>query len=544
MTVKVDYLVVGSGIAGLTFARKAAKHGSVALLTKRELSEANTRYAQGGIAAVVDPDDSFQSHIRDTHIAGDGLCHEDVVRLCVESGPRVIKELVQLGVEFSRKEAESEEALGPFDLGREGGHRARRVLHAGDITGAEIERALVEDIRQRDNVQIFEHHIAINLIQNHDIDPTLPRSERRVLGAYALDIKSGEVLTLVARTTVLATGGVGKVYLYTSNPDIASGDGIAMAYRAGARIANMEFIQFHPTCLYHPKAKNFLISEALRGEGGELRLSNGEPFMRRYHEMGSLAPRDIVARAIDAELKRSGEDSVFLDMTHRSRDFIERRFPNIHATCLSFGIDMTSEPIPVVPAAHYSCGGVQVDTNGQSSLAGLLAIGECTCTGLHGANRLASNSLLEGAVYGHRAAQHARTVVDELRSSPWPALPPWDPGHARPSDEGVVIAQNWDEIRRVMSNYVGIVRTVRRLMRARRRLELLVGEIHTYYWDYIITNDLIELRNLATVAQLIIECAMRRRESRGLNYNLDYPTRDDARWQRDTVVDRLMLEGF
>ncbi len=535
----VDYLVIGSGISGLNFALEAARHGTVAVVTKREISEANTRYAQGGIAAVVDPEDTFEGHIEDTLVAGAGLCDPDVVRICVEDGPEQIARMVELGVAFSRRQdAEADDPM-PYDLGREGGHHARRVLHAGDITGAEIERALVERIRSAGNIEVFEHHIAVNLITRG----TRYASDHRVVGCYVLDKATGQVATFAAHCTVLATGGLGKVYLYTSNPDVATGDGIAMAYRVGARVANMEFIQFHPTCLYHPKAKNFLISEALRGEGGELINAEGEAFMRDHHELGSLAPRDIVARAIDAELKRSGAESVFLDMTHLSRDFVEQRFPNIDETCRSFGVDMTRDPIPVVPACHYSCGGIQVGRSGETSVTGLLAIGETTCTGLHGANRLASNSLLEGAVYALRAATYGRSLVDRFRGGGHPTIVPWETGVARPSEEAVIITQNWDELRRFMWNYVGIVRTNRRLLRARKRVDLLWSEVLEYYWDYHITADLIELRNLAVVARLIIESALRRRESRGLHYNLDYPERDDVNWLHDTVVDRRMLEG-
>jgi len=544
MPTQVDYLVIGSGIAGLSFALRAAKHGSVALVTKRDISEANTKYAQGGIAAVVDPDDSFEGHIFDTEEAGAGLCDAEVVKLCVEDGPRQIDQLVARGVKFSLREAGPADENVLFDLGREGGHRARRVLHAGDITGAEIERALVAAVIAEPNVQVLEHHIAVNLIATDSKKMPAPVSERRVVGAYILDIESERVKTIVAHATILASGGLGKVYLFTSNPDVASGDGIAMAYRVGADIANMEFVQFHPTCLFHPKAKNFLISEALRGEGGELLTATGEAFMKRYHELGSLAPRDIVARAIDTELKRSGDDSVFLDMRHLSKEFIERRFPNIHGTCKSFGIDMTKEPIPVVPACHYSCGGVKVNTWGESSVPGLFAIGETSCTGLHGANRLASNSLLEGAVYADRAASKAKEWVIAHQNGGFWEAPTWDPGVSRPSDEAVIIAQNWDEIRRFMWNYVGIVRTNRRLFRARTRINLLSAEIAEYYWNYTITSDLIELRNLATVARLVVECALRRRESRGLHYNLDYPNRDDQNWAHDTVLDRLMIEGY
>lgn len=543
--VQADYLVIGSGISGLSFALKACKHGSVVIVTKRTIDEANTRYAQGGIAAVVDPDDTFDAHIYDTEEAGAGLCDPEVVRLCVEDGPRQVDQLIERGVQFTLREPGERSVNVGFSLGREGGHRARRVLHAGDITGAEIERALVAAVRAEDNITVYEQHIAVNLISTgtRTVRGDASNGAVRVVGAYVLDIASGEVATMAAHCTVMASGGAGKVYLYTSNPDVASGDGIAMAYRVGARIANMEFVQFHPTCLYHPKAKNFLISEALRGEGGELLTATGERFMTRYHELGSLAPRDIVARAIDNELKRSGEDSVFLDMTHLSKEFIEERFPNIHGTCLEFGVDMTKEPIPVVPACHYTCGGIQVSTSGESSVAGLFAIGEASCTGLHGANRLASNSLLEGAVYADRAADAAREWVDDHRGMTIPEIVPWDTGVARPSDEAVIINQNWDEIRRFMWNYVGIVRTNRRLFRAKKRIEMLQQEISEYYWMYTVTSDLIELRNIATVARLIIECALRRRESRGLHYNLDYPERDDDSWRRDTVVDRLMLVG-
>lgn len=526
----VDVLVLGSGIAGLSFALDAARHGSVLVVTKRELVEANTRYAQGGVSSVLGADDSFAEHVQDTLVAGAGLCKPDVVRLCVEEGPAVVERLVKLGVEFDRGDD------GAFDLGREGGHSKRRVLHAGDITGAAIQRALVRAARAHPDIEILEHHHGVDLITT--AKHLRVGGRNRCLGAYVLDVEQRRVLTVRARCTVLATGGAGKVYKYTSNPPVATGDGVAMAYRAGARVANLEFFQFHPTCLFHPKANSFLISEALRGEGGVLRLMDGSPFMKRYHTLGSLAPRDVVARAIDNELKRRGEPYVLLDMSAREPDYLAERFPNIHARCLELGIDMRSDPIPVVPAAHYMCGGVQTDVDALTSLDGLLAIGEVACTGLHGANRLASNSLLEGAVFGARAA---RTVAARLGAArePVPELPHWDAGDAREPDEVVVITQNWKEIRRFMWNYVGIVRSDRRLARARRRIELMRDEIHEYYWDYRVTPDLLELRNLAVVAELIIRSACLRKESRGLHYTLDHPDRSDGRFGTDTVLEGL-----
>lgn len=526
----VDVLVLGSGIAGLSFALDAARSGRVLVVTKRELVEANTRYAQGGVSSVLGDDDSFGEHVADTLTAGAGLCKPDVVRLCVEEGPAVVRRLVEWGVEFDRG------ADGAFDLGREGGHSKRRVLHAGDITGAEIQRALVRAARAHPDIQILEHHHAVDLITT--AKHLRVGGRNRCVGAYVLDVPGRRVLTVRARCTVLATGGAGKVYKYTSNPPVATGDGVAMAYRAGARVANLEFFQFHPTCLFHPRANSFLISEALRGEGGVLRLMDGTPFMRQYHALGSLAPRDIVARAIDHELKRRGEPYVLLDMSAREGDYLAERFPNIHARCLELGIDMRRDPIPVVPAAHYMCGGVQTDVDARTNVAGLFAIGEVACTGLHGANRLASNSLLEGAVFGARAA---RTVAGELSDRGGPArdLPGWDPGDAREPDEVVVITQNWKEIRRFMWNYVGIVRSDRRLARARRRIDLLRDEIHEYYWDYRVTPDLLELRNLAVVAELIIRSACLRKESRGLHYTIDHPDRSDSRFGTDTVLEGL-----
>ncbi len=524
-----DYLVIGSGVAGLTFALSVADHGSVAVVTKRGRDEAATTYAQGGIAAVVGGADSFESHIQDTVTAGDGLCHEEVVRQVVAEGPEQVRRLVDWGVRFTKGENT------PFDLTLEGGHSHRRILHAGDITGREIERALLAALASHPNVELFEQHIAVNLITTDG----LARGRggpRRCCGAYVLEIPTREVHTFAAKSVALSTGGAGKVYLYTSNPDIASGDGIAMAYRAGAAVANLEFVQFHPTCLYHPQAKSFLISEALRGEGGRLLLADGTPFMRRYDPRGDLATRDIVARAIDAELKRRGDDCVFLDCTHLGAKFLKARFPTIHERCLGFGIDIAAQPIPVVPAAHYFCGGVRTDLDGRTGIDGLFACGEVASTGLHGANRLASNSLLEAVVMANRAAIAARER-HEGRKIAIPPIPPWDPGSATDSDEEVVITQNWDEIRRLMWNYVGIVRTDKRLMRALRRVRLLQEEIREYYWKSTVTSNLIELRNLALVAKLIIRCALARRESRGLHFTLDHPQASND-FRKDTVLQR------
>ncbi|MGI5864750.1 MAG: L-aspartate oxidase [Myxococcales bacterium] len=529
MLERFDFLVLGGGAAGLFFALKASRHGTVAVLTKRATSEGATNYAQGGIASVLSSEDSFDAHIADTLNAGAGLCRREAVEVCVREGPSRIAELQQYGVAFTQRN-------GILDLTREGGHSMRRVAHASDMTGREIERALLAACEDEPNIAFFPCSIAVDLITERKIG----RSDSdRCLGAYVLR-EDGRIDTFLAKVTLLATGGAGKVYLYTSNPDVATGDGVAMAYRAGARIANMEFYQFHPTCLYHPHAKSFLISEALRGEGGILRLRNGQTFMERYHPLGALAPRDVVARAIDAEMKRTGDDSVLLDMTHLPKAFLIERFPNIYATCKEFGIDMTSQPIPVVPAAHYMCGGVAVDLVAQTSVPHLLAAGEVSCTGVHGANRLASNSLLEGVVWGGRAAEYAKGLLAEAPAFETP--PPWDPGRAVDSDESVVVSHNWDEVRRLMWNYVGIVRTDKRLTRARRRLDLLREEIREFYWRFTVTGDILELRNIADVAKLIVECALRRRESRGLHYTLDYPERDDSRWLTDTVVTRAELE--
>jgi L-aspartate oxidase len=525
MPQRLDFLVLGGGVAGLSFAVEAAQHGSVAVLTKRSRSEGNTVYAQGGVAAVLSDRDSFALHEEDTLNAGAGLNHRDAVEVTVREGPERLRELAALGAHFDTRPD------GALDLTREGGHSARRIVHAGDITGREVERALLAACDDRPNIRFVSDSAAIDLI----LERKSPHGQPRCLGAYVL-LPTGQIETFLAKVTVLATGGAGKVYLYTTNPDVATGDGVAMAYRAGARIANMEFYQFHPTCLFSPEAKNFLISEALRGEGGKLRLRNGAPFMERYDSRAELAPRDIVARAIDSELKRTGDDFVLLDMTHLGRAFLLERFPNIYETCKDFGIDMAVQPIPVVPAAHYQCGGVVTDLGGQTSIPALFAVGEVANTGLHGANRLASNSLLEGLVFGHRAAKAAaveltpRALADDV--------PPWDPGAAVDPNEAVLVTHNWDEVRRLMWNYVGIVRTDKRLMRARRRLDLLREEIRDYYWRFKVTRDVIELRNIADVAHLMVECASRRKESRGLHYNLDYPNRDDHNWNKDTVVQR------
>ena len=521
-----DFLVLGSGIAGLSFALQAARHGSVTVLAKRGRSESNTAHAQGGIAAVLSPQDSVAQHVQDTLVAGAGLCREPAVRVAVEEGPVRVRELIELGAEFTRDST----PLG-YHLTREGGHSQRRVLHASDMTGREVERALLA-AADRAGIRILDEQVAIDLVTAAKLGAG---GRDRVLGAYVLDARTGEVHVHLAKVVVMATGGAGKVYLYTTNPDVATGDGLAMAHRAGAAIADLEFIQFHPTCLYHPQAKNFLISEALRGEGGILRNSAGERFMERYDPRRELAPRDVVARSIDSELKRRGDDCAFLDMTHLGKAFVVEHFPHIYTTCLAFGIDMAQVPIPVVPAAHYVCGGVCTDLRGQTTIPGLLAVGEVACTGLHGANRLASNSLLEGLVFGYRAAECAA----ELAAADLPALrvPDWNPGRAVPHEEGVIVKQNWDEIRGLMWNYVGIVRTDKRLARAQRRLDNLVGEIQEYYWGYLVTRDIVELRNLADVARLIVACAQERKESRGLHYTLSWPGADPS-WVRDTVLVR------
>ncbi|MFL6595445.1 MAG: L-aspartate oxidase, partial [Chthoniobacterales bacterium] len=484
-----DFVVIGSGIAGLTFALKAAKQGSVAVITKRRGADSNTAWAQGGIACVTSDEDSVELHLRDTLDAGAGLCDEAAVRTIVTEGPQRIRDLAALGVNFDKREVAGHREL---DLGREGGHSKRRILHVADATGAEVEKILLRELARTERVTLLENHMAVDLITAGKLGFA---AEDRCLGVYVLDEKSTDVETIRTDRLVLATGGCGKVYLYTTNPDVASGDGVAIAWRAGAMIANMEFIQFHPTCLFHAEAKSFLVSEAVRGEGGILRNERGEDFMPRYDSRGSLAPRDIVARAIDAEMKRSGAKCVYLDITQQPPEFLRERFPHIYETCLRFGIDMAKQPIPVVPAAHYQCGGIKTDVNGATTLPGLYAIGEVGCTGLHGANRLASNSLLEGLVIAHRACE--ALLRDQPPSHPMRniELPEWESGDAQDVDELVVIYHNWGEIRRLMWDYVGIVRTTKRLQRASARLRNLQREIREFYWNFKVTVDLLELRN-------------------------------------------------
>jgi L-aspartate oxidase len=540
--VTCDFLIIGTGVAGLFSALKAAAHGPVILISKQDAEESNTRYAQGGIACVTDEGDSFAAHVADTLAAGAGLCHADVVREIVAAGPARIRELIDFGIRFTRRGevAEDGAAARPdaYDLGREGGHSQRRILHAGDITGEEVAAVLLAQCRRHPNIRILDHHIAVDLVSTRHVHW---QTENRCLGAYVLDRATNVIETFISRFTILATGGAGKVYLYTTNPDVATGDGVAMAYRAFAEIANMEFLQFHPTCLYHPGAKSFLISEAVRGEGGLLKIRRRgqyEEFMQRYHELGSLAPRDIVARAIDNEMKRSGEPCVYLDIRHHDRRFLQRRFPRILARLKELGINMATDLIPVVPAAHYCCGGVRTDLCGRTTVRHLYAVGEVGCTGLHGANRLASNSLLEALVVAHNAVEDAVACGPATGLPERPEdIPDWNPGDAVDSDEQIVITHNWQEIRRFMWDYVGIFRTTKRLERAKNRIRMIRKEIEKYYWDFIVTADLVELRNLASVAEMIIDCAMVRRESRGLHFNTDYPV-DNAAPGKDTILRR------
>lgn len=535
MIKKTDFLVIGSGIAGLSYALKVAQFGKVTIVTKKKIQKSNTALAQGGVAAVFSEMDSFDLHIKDTLSAGDGLCNQEVVKMVVENGPGRIVELAGQGARFNM------DGQGQFDfaLGQEGGHSAKRIVFAQDLTGKEIEDTLVAKVESHENITILEDHIAVNLITFSTSvrnGLVVTQNENICCGAYVLDNQTGKIETFYSGITLLATGGASKVYLYTSNPDIATGDGIAMAYRAGASVADLEFVQFHPTCLFHPEAKNFLISEAVRGEGAFLIDETGRRFMEDYSPSKELACRDVVARAIDNELKKTGAESVFLDISHKDAHFIKNRFPNIYARCMEYGIDMTKEPIPVVPAAHYMCGGVATNLNGKTDIQRLYAVGETACTGLHGANRLASNSLLEALVYSHNAYETSLAEFKSIDNKITVSMDLWDETNAGDSDEAIVVSHNWDEIRRLMWNYVGIVRSDKRLQRAKRRIENIQQEINDYYWDFKVTSDLIELRNLATVAELIIQSALIRKESRGLHYNIEYPERDDVNWSKHTLL--------
>lgn len=516
-----DFLVVGSGIAGLSYALKCAELGSVVVVTKKRDVDTATNLAQGGIAAVLEKDDSVESHVNDTLLSGAGLCDEEVVRMVVKGGPDRVAELVELGVGF----VQDTENTSGYSLGREGGHSHRRVAHAYDLTGREIERALLEKARSHRNIKLLEEHIVVDLlVVEGAVLGWKSGGIVKCVGAYVMD--EGVVEPYRAKITALCSGGVGKVYLYTTNPDIATGDGVAMAFRAGAEVENMEFVQFHPTCLYHPEEKNFLISEAVRGEGAKLVGADGVPFMEKYDSRKDLATRDTVARAIDKELKETGEDCVFLDITHRDPEFVKKRFPTIYERCLSRGIDITKQPIPVVPAAHYMCGGVRTDMKGRTSIPGLIALGETACTGLHGGNRLASNSLLEAVVYADQAATFCKDIWDELRKEIIPEVDSWKSGDARNLSEEIIINHNWDSIRRVMWNYVGIVRSMKRLALAKKRMEFIYAEINQHYKEYFVTPNMVELRNIALISLLIIQSAMLRKESRGLHFVIDYPEKN------------------
>jgi L-aspartate oxidase len=534
MSVETDFLIIGSGIAGLTCALKLAKHGTIALVTKKQKAESNTNYAQGGIAAVFDPDDSFENHVQDTLQAGAGLCHEDAVQLIVQEGPARVRELFQQGVSFTR------DKNGVFDLGREGGHQHNRIVHVKDHTGRDVEGALLERVKHEPNIRIYEDYAAIDLITEHHIFMPTSNAGRELhcWGAYVADVKGNSVERFLAKATILATGSCGQVYLHTTNPVIATGDGVAMSYRAGAKIANMEFMQFHPTTLYHPEANSFLISEAVRGFGARLITKNGEPFMENYHPMGSLAPRDVVARAIDTELKKRGDLCVYLDVTHKRPDEIRSHFPNIYENCLLYKIDITKEPIPVVPAAHYSCGGVITDLKGSTSISGLYACGEVACSGVHGANRLASNSLLEALVFAHHVSLEASRFVSSQEFK-FPSVPRWDDSGTFNSEEWVLISHDRMEIKNLMWDYVGIVRSNLRLERALSRVRLVRQEVENFYRRTKVTAELIELRNLTTIAQLIIQSALLRKESRGLHFTTDYPKTDDENYRHDTIIQRI-----
>lgn len=523
-----DVLIIGSGAAGLSLALKLADHTRIAILSKFTVSEGSTAYAQGGISAVLDAQDSLESHIADTLDAGAGLCDPEIVKLTVTHGKESIEWLKNQGVAFTEEQSSSGERQ--FHLNREGGHSHRRIVHTADATGKAVSESLVSRAKQHPNITIFEHHNVIDLITT----PKCGQAPDRVIGAYVLDVKAGKVKSIAARIFALATGGASKVYLYSTNPQIATGDGIALAWRAGCRIGNMEFMQFHPTCLYHPLGRSFLISEAVRGEGGKLILPDGTRFMARFDKREELAPRDIVARAIDHEIKKRGIDCVYLDISHKSSSFILEHFPNIYETCLKLGIDITKQPIPVVPAAHYTCGGIVTDQNARTDISNLYAVGEVAFTGLHGANRMASNSLLECLVF---AEQASRDILKKLAATPAVvAIPEWDESKVGDSDEEVVVSHNWNELRNFMWDYVGIVRTDKRLSRAMRRIELLKSEITEYYSHFRVTSDLLELRNLVIVAELIIRCAQQRKESRGLHYTLDYPEADNTKPAVNTLL--------
>ena len=531
-----DVLIIGSGAAGLSLALKLADNANVAVLSKESLSEGATLYAQGGVSAVLDEKDSIESHVQDTLMTGSGLCDPEIVRFVVERAHKSIDWLLKLGVNFTRAYTNSD-SNSPYHLHQEGGHSHRRIIHAADATGKAIETTLESSVREHPNIDLFEHHIAVDLITTNKSSI----HEKHCLGAYVLDIEDNSVTVFSAKNIVLASGGAGKAYLYTSNPDSCTGDGIAMAWRAGCRIANMEFIQFHPTCLYHPMAKSFLISEALRGEGAKLILKNGEPFMQRYDKREELAPRDVVARAIDCEMKRLGHDCVYLDISHKSSKFIEKHFPTINKRCLALGIEMSRQPIPIVPAAHYTCGGVMINEDGQTDIGGLYAIGETSCSGLHGANRMASNSLMECLVFAHTASE---AILKSLADITMPeSLPKWDESRVTNSDEEVVVSHNWDEIRRFMWDYVGIVRTTKRLQRARHRIKLLKSEISDYYGHFRISKDLVELRNLSVVAELIIESALQRKESRGLHFTSDHPIAKTSETGVNTIIRASMTSN-
>ncbi len=524
-TIDCDYFVVGSGMSGLMSALHLSAYGHVIVATKGKLQDCNTNFAQGGICCVMDPEDTFDKHARDTMIAGAWLGKTEVVHEICEHAPEGIQDLIECGVKFAKK------ADGSWDLTREGGHSARRILHAGDITGERCEAGMIRTVKKHPEIEIHEETIVIDLIMTRRLGL---KGENRCVGAYVMDKKTGEIYAVRAPNTILATGGCGKVYLYTCNPDTATGDGIALAWRAGAKIENMEFIQFHPTCLYHPKAKRFLISEAVRGEGAVLVNRHGKEFMQKYDPRGSLAPRDIVARSIDSEMKRTGDDCMFLDIRHKGRKYLQTRFPNIYMKCMEFGVDMAKDLIPIVPAAHYTCGGIQATTDGRTSIVGLSAVGECACTGLHGANRLASNSLMEALVCARLTAARLGPHPEKFGRKA-PVIPAWKIGNAVPPDEAVLVAHMWDEIRRLMWDYVGIVRTNKRLARAAHRIRMIRREIHDYYFRYLVTPDTLELRNLAVCAELIIKSAQKRHESRGLHYTLDYPRM--SKKVKQTVID-------